>query len=61
MTIIIKTKMTKLPESCRECDYRVITNGAILCGVIKDFMSVEEYRNGRTKFENCPLEYRGEQ
>jgi len=47
--------MEKIPTSCKECDYRVVTNGAILCGVIKDFMSVEEYRNGRTKFESCPL------
>lgn len=54
--IIIKTNMEKLPQSCRECELRVISNGAILCGVLKDFMSVEEYRCGRTKFENCPLE-----
>lgn len=54
--IIIKTKMKELPKNCRECELRVISNGAILCGVLKDFMSVEEYRCGRTKFENCPLE-----
>lgn len=54
--IIIKTNMTKIPNSCKECDMKVVARHIIMCSVLHDFMDVEEYRNGRIKFEKCPLE-----
>lgn len=35
---------------------KVVARHIIMCSVLHDFMDVEEYRNGRIKFEKCPLE-----
>lgn len=54
--IIVKTKMTKLPNSCKECELSVRAYGNILCSVAKDWLEPFEYRGDRKKIENCPLE-----
>ena len=54
--IVIKTKMTKLPNSCKECDLRVVAHGVMMCPINKDWLETWEYRNGKTKLDNCPLE-----
>lgn len=48
--------MNKLPNSCKECDIRVVAHGVIMCGILKDWLEPFEYRNGKTKLDNCPLE-----
>ena len=54
--IIIKTKMKELPKSCKECDLHVFGNGVIMCGVCRDWLTPQEFREGRIKLETCPLE-----
>lgn len=54
--IIIKTNMTAIPKTCKECELRTVGNGIIMCAILKDWIEVWEYREGRTKFKNCPLE-----
>lgn len=54
--IIIKTNMTKLPNTCKECELRTIGNGVIMCGVKKDWIELWEYKSGKVKLDNCPLE-----
>lgn len=54
--IIIKTKMTKLPDSCKECELSIRAYGNILCGLTKDWLEPFEYRGDRKKIEICPLE-----
>ena len=56
MTIIIKTNMEKLPQSCRECELRVVGNGVIMCSVSKNWIELWEYKDGKTKLDECPLE-----
>lgn len=59
--IIIKTKMNKLPNSCKECDLRSVALGMIGCRYLGDWIEPFEHRNGKTKLEKCPLENWGEQ
>ena len=54
--IIAKTKMKEIPKTCRECDLHVFGNGMILCGVCRDWLTPQEYNEGKIRLENCPLE-----
>ena len=54
--IIIKTKMTKLPKSCKDCELSVKAYGNVLCGLTKDWLEPFEYKGERVKIETCPLE-----
>lgn len=48
--------MTKIPNSCKECDLRSVAHGIIMCGVVKDWLEPFEFRNGKVKLDSCPLE-----
>lgn len=48
--------MNKLPNSCKECDLRVVAHSVMMCPINKDWLETWEYRNGKTKLDNCPLE-----
>lgn len=54
--IIIKTNMEKTPTSCKECDLRVVAPKMIMCPVLHDWIEPFEFKNGKVKLENCPLE-----
>ena len=57
--IIIKTKMTKIPNSCKECEISSKAYGNVMCGVLKDWIEPYERKSGKVKLDNCPLEDRG--
>ena len=48
--------MEKIPISCKECDLRVVAPKMIMCPVLHDWIEPFEFKNGKTKLENCPLE-----
>lgn len=52
--------MNKMPATCKECDLRVIAHSVMMCPILHDWLEVWEYRNGKTKLDNCPLENWGE-
>lgn len=54
--IIIKTQMKELPNSCKECKLKVIAQGMIMCPVLHDWIEPFEFKGGKVKLENCPLE-----
>ena len=54
--IIVKTKMKEIPKTCKECDLHVFGWGVLMCGVLKDWIDAFEYRSGKVKLDNCPLE-----
>lgn len=56
MTIIIKTKMTEIPKTCKECELRVLAPNMIMCGYLKDWLEPFQYKKGKVKLDNCPLE-----
>lgn len=54
--IIIKTKMVAIPNSCKECRISVKGFENIGCPVLHDWLEPYEYKNGKVKLDNCPLE-----
>lgn len=54
--IIIKTNMTEIPNSCKECDISSKAYGNVMCGVLKNWLETWEIRSGKVKLDNCPLE-----
>lgn len=56
MTIIIKTEMKDLPNSCKECDLSVKGYGNTMCPFLRDWLEPFEIRSGKTKLDKCPLE-----
>lgn len=54
--IIIKTKMDKIPISCKECDLRVVAPKMIMCPINHDWLEPFQYKKGKVKLDNCPLE-----
>ena len=54
---IVKTNMTEIPNSCKECELVVKTFGVYLCPLLKDW--IERWQiaeQNKLKPENCPLE-----
>ena len=58
--IIIKTNMTEIPTSCKECKLSIKGFGAIGCPINRDWLEPFQYKNDKVKLDNCPLE-QGEQ
>lgn len=56
MAIIVKTKMTEIPASCKECSLSIKGFGNIGCPILRDWLEPFQYRNGQEKLDNCPLE-----
>lgn len=56
MKIIIKTKMAEMPTNCKECTLHIFMWGVLGCPLCKDWIEPQEFRNGKVKLENCPLE-----
>lgn len=54
--VIIKTKMKEIPETCRECELHIFMYGNLVCPVLRDWIEPSEYREGKNKLKNCPLE-----
>ena len=54
--IIIKTNMTELPKNCKECEIKVIAPNMIMCPILHDWLEPFEFKKGKTKLDNCPLE-----
>lgn len=54
--IIIKTKMIEIPNSCKECELHTFSLGVLACPVVRDWIEPQEFRNGKKKLDNCPLE-----
>lgn len=54
--IIIKTKMTEIPKSCKECEVSAKGFGNIMCPILKNWLEPFEIRAGKVKLEGCPLE-----
>lgn len=54
--VIIKTNMSEIPNSCKECRLHTFTLGVIACPVVRDWIEPQEFRAGKIKLENCPLE-----
>ena len=54
--IIIKTNMTEIPKNCKECEIKVIAPNMIMCPILHDWLEPFEFKNGKTKLDNCPLE-----
>lgn len=48
--------MSELPTSCKECELKVVAPGMIMCPVLKDWIEPFEYKVGKSKLDNCPLE-----
>lgn len=54
--IAVKTKMSKLPATCKECELHVVALNMIGCPILTDWIEPFQFRRGKTKFDNCPLE-----
>lgn len=54
--IIVKTNMTELPKSCKDCILSVKAYGNVMCAVKKDWLETWEIRSGKVKLDGCPLE-----
>ena len=54
--IIIKTKMTEIPTSCKECSISLKSYGNIGCPILRDWLEPFQYKNDKVKLDNCPLE-----
>ena len=58
--IIVKTKMKSMPQSCQDCYLHLLSTalGEMLvgCPILKNWLTDEEIKEGRTKLANCPLE-----
>lgn len=54
--IIVRTKMTEIPTSCRECSLHVYMWHNIGCAILRDWIEPMEFREGKRKLEGCPLE-----
>lgn len=50
--------MVEIPTNCKECFYHLksIFTSDIGCPFIKEWLNVEEWRKGKVKLDNCPLE-----
>ena len=53
--IIIRTNLSEIPNSCRECKYHIFMWGNLSCPFCKDWIEPFEYRQGKKKLEDCPL------
>lgn len=56
MTVIVKTKMTEIPNSCSECKLSAKCYGTIMCPILKDWIEPFEIEEGKKKLKGCPLE-----
>lgn len=58
MVIIVKTKLSDIPNNCKECYYHIqsFMTSDIGCPLIKDWINIEEWKKGKRKLDNCPLE-----
>lgn len=58
--IIIKTKLSTLPVSCKDCQIHIIKikdeETITICPILKKSLSQQDIKNGKIKFSNCPLE-----
>ena len=54
--IIIKTNMTEIPNSCKDCVYVVKNYGLLLCPFLRDWLEGWQIKAGKVKQDNCPLE-----
>ena len=54
--IIVKTNMTEIPNSCKDCELVVKTFGVYLCPLLKDW--IERWQiaeKTKLRLDNCPL------
>lgn len=54
--IIVKTNMTKIPNSCKECEYSIINYGLVGCPFLRNWLEPFQYKNDKVKLDGCPLE-----
>ena len=54
--IIIKTKMKELPTNCKECELHIFMWGNLGCVVTRDWIETWQWKEGKKKLDNCPLE-----
>lgn len=54
--IIVKTNMTEIPNSCKECQFSIKGYGNTMCPILHNWLEPFEIENGNTKLNNCPLE-----
>ena len=55
MTVIVKTKMTDLPNSCKECEFWFQTYGLVVCPLLREWIEDWQWKEGMRKQEKCPL------
>jgi len=48
--------MIEIPNSCKECELHTFSLGVLACPVVRDWIEPQEFRSGKKKLENCPLE-----
>lgn len=56
MTIIIKTNMTEIPASCKDCEISLKGFRNIGCPILRDWLEPFQYKNDKVKLDGCPLE-----
>lgn len=58
--IIVKTQMKSMPLSCKDCSLHLFSfslgETLIGCPLLKNWLTREEIKEGKTKFPDCPLE-----
>lgn len=58
--IIIETKLTSLPLSCKDCQIHIMKiqqdETVIVCPILKECLFQQDIINGKIKLPNCPLE-----
>lgn len=54
--IIVKTTMTEMPKSCKECKLVLINYGLVACPILRDWLEGWQIKEGKVKQDNCPLE-----
>ena len=43
-------------NDCKQCENSIINMFGIGCDKLKDWLTHQEYKNGKVKLDNCPLE-----
>lgn len=53
--VIVKTKMSKIPASCKECELVLHKMDVWVCPLLKNWLEQWQIDNGKVKQDDCPL------
>ena len=54
--MITPIKLKNIPSNCRECEYALKQYGLIGCKLLRDWIEIWEWEEGKQKLKECPLD-----